>query len=252
MPQGSKLTTPRAHNFTLNYIRKSSNVVFSWTADGNFTKLNRNGLWVVPYHSSSNGSDWLHMYVKGSKIGFQNYKALSFHIWYIASSRGPLPKLFKLCPWGQNWLRPGGHNFTLNYIKKSSNDIFSWTANGKLTKLNRNDVLIGCMSRSWGQKIGSQNATFKNIFVWNYRAQSFHIWYIASSRGPLPNLFKLCPWGQNWLRPGGHNFTLNYIRNSSNDIFPWTTNGKLTKLNRNGLWVVPYQNCSNGSDWLHF
>ena len=24
----------------------------------------------------------------------------------------------------------------------------------------------------------------------------------------------------------------------------------LTKLNRNGPWVVPYQNCSNGSDWL--
>ena len=26
----------------------------------------------------------------------------SFHIWYIASSRGPQPKLFQLCPWGQN------------------------------------------------------------------------------------------------------------------------------------------------------
>jgi len=35
-------------------------------------------------------------------------------------------------------------------------------------------------------------------FVCNYKAQSFHIWYIASSRGPLPKLFKLCPWGQNW------------------------------------------------------
>ena len=112
-------------------------------------------------------------------------------------------------------------------------------------------VLIGCLCRSRGQKIGFQNATFKILFVWNYKAQSFYIWYIASSRGPLPKLFKLCPWGQNWPRPGGHNFTLNYIRKSSNDIFSWTAIGNLTKLNRNGPWVVPHQNCSNGSDWLH-
>jgi len=89
-------------------------------------------------------------------------------------------------------------------------------------------VLIGCISRSQGKKRFS-----------------------ASSRGPLPKLFKLCPWGQNWTRPGGHNFTLNYIRKTSNDFFSWATNGNLTKLNRNGHWVVPYQICSNGSDWLH-
>ena len=128
---------------------------------------------------------------QGQKIGFQNaifknllvrnYKAQSFHIWYIASSRGPLPQLFKLCPWGQNWPRPGGHNSTLNYIRKSSNDMFSWTAYGNLSKLNRNVrgwsptkivqmVLIGWISRSRGQKIGFQNAIFKNLLVWNYKA----------------------------------------------------------------------------------
>ena len=125
MPLGSKLTTSRGSQFTLNYIRKSSNNIFSWTANGNLTKLNRNGPWVVPYQNCSNGSDWLHKYVTVSKKGLQNailknlvwnYKTQSFHIWYIASSRGPLPKLFKLCPWGQNWPSPGGHNFTLNYM----------------------------------------------------------------------------------------------------------------------------------------
>jgi len=45
-------------------------------------------------------------------------------------------------------------------------------------------VLIGCISRFLGQKIGLQIAIFKNL-VWNSKAQSFHIWYIASSRGPL-------------------------------------------------------------------
>jgi len=53
-----------------------------------------------------------------------------------------------------------------------------------------------------------------------------------------------------WILTKLHNFTLNYIRKSSNDIFSWTAYGNLTKLNMNGPWVVPYQNCSNGSDWL--
>ena len=107
-------------------------------------------------------------------------------------------------------------------------------------------VRVGCISRSQGQKIGFQNAIFKNLLVWNYKAQSCHIWYIASSRGPLPKLFKLCPWGQNWPCPGGHNYTLNYIdlRKTSNDIFSWTTDGNLTKFHKNDPWVVPYQSCS--------
>ena len=107
-------------------------------------------------------------------------------------------------------------------------------------------VLIGCICRSRGQKIGFQNAIFKNLLVWNNKAQRFHIWYIASSRGPLPKLFKLCPWGQNCSCPGGHNFTLSYIRKISNDFLSWTSYGNLTKLNKNGPWVVLYQNCSNG------
>jgi len=111
-------------------------------------------------------------------------------------------------------------------------------------------VLIGCISKSQSQKIVFQKAIFKNLLVWNYKAQGFHMWYIASSRGPLPKLFKLSPWGQNWPRPGGHNLTLNYIRKTANDFFSWTANGNFTKLNRNGPWVVPYRNYSNGSDWL--
>ena len=111
-------------------------------------------------------------------------------------------------------------------------------------------VLIGCINRSRGKKIGFQKAIFKNLLVLNYKAQGFHIWYIALSRGPLPKWFKLSPWSQNWPRPGGHNFTLNYIGKTANDFFFWTADGNFTKLNRNGPWVVPFQKCSNGSDWL--
>ena len=71
----------------------------------------------------------------------------------------------------------------------------SETAHWILTKLHRNDpctkvvqtVPVGCISRlPKNQKIGFQNAIFKNLHVWNYKTQSFHIWYIALSRGPLP------------------------------------------------------------------
>ena len=145
----------------------------------------------------------------GQKVGFQNaiFKNLSettrlaLHIWYIASSRGPLPKLFKLCPWGQNRPRLGGHNFTLSFIRISSNDIYSWTANGNLTKHNRNGHCVvpyqnclngsdfGCISRSQGQKIGFQKAIFNILLVWNYKAQSFHIWYI---HGLFDKFVELC------------------------------------------------------------
>ena len=108
-------------------------------------------------------------------------------------------------------------------------------------------VRVGCISRSQGQKIGFQNVICKNLLVQNYKAQSFHIWYIASSRGPLPKLFKLCPWGQIWPCPGGHNFTLIYIRKTYNDIFSWTANGNLTKLHWNDPWLVPYQSSWNRS-----
>jgi len=76
------------------------------------TKFHKNDPLVVPYQSCSNRSSWLHKKVTGSKYRFskcnfqkyfvRKYKAQSFHIWYIASSRVPLPKLVKLCPWGQN------------------------------------------------------------------------------------------------------------------------------------------------------
>ena len=84
-------------------------------------------------------------------------------------------------------------------------------------------VSVGCINRSLGQKIGFQNAIFKNLLVRNYKAQG----------------------------PGGHNFTLTYIRKTSNDIFSLTTNGNLTKLHRNDPWMVLYQSCSNRSSWLH-
>ena len=102
-------------------------------------------------------------------------------------------------------------------------------------------------ARSWSCRLH----LCRNLLLRNYKAQSFYFWYIALSGGPLPKFFKLCPWGKNWPHPWGHNFTLNYIRKSLNDIFSWTANGNLTKLNRNGLCLIPYQTFSNCSDWLH-
>ena len=38
-----------------------------------------------------------------------------------------------------------------------------------------------------------------------------------------------------------------YLNSFSSETAHWI----LTKLHRNDPWVVPYQSCSNGSDWLH-
>jgi len=140
---------------------------------------------------------------RGQKIGFQKaifknllvwtYKAQGFHIWYIASST----KVVQIIPLGSKMTPSRGHKFTLNYIMKSFN-ITSFeplmgiwpNAAGMIpgsspTKIIQM-VLIGCISRSRGQKLGFQNAIFKNLLVWNYKAQSFHIRCITSSRGSLP------------------------------------------------------------------
>jgi len=68
-----------------------------------------------------------------------------------------------------------------------------WSLGGPLPKLFKLFVPLGCISRSQGQKIGSERAILKNLLVQNYKVQSFHIWYITSSRGPLPKLFNYAP-----------------------------------------------------------
>jgi len=48
----------------LSVVRRPStfylNIFSSETTHWIWTKLHRNDPWVVPYHSCSNGSDWLH------------------------------------------------------------------------------------------------------------------------------------------------------------------------------------------------
>jgi len=68
-------------------------------------------------------------------------------------------------------------------------------------------VLIGCISRSQGQRIGFQNAIFKNLLVSYYKAQSFH---------HLNVFYQLClnnaPGFKIVSALGGHNFTSIYIQ----------------------------------------
>ena len=49
--------------------------------------------------------------------------------------------------------------------------------------------------------MGKKIEIFENLLLWNHKPYSFHIWYVASSNGPLQKLFKLWPWGQYWPRP---------------------------------------------------
>ena len=45
-------------------------------------------------------------------------ETICLDVWYVASSGGPLPSLFKLCPVDQKWPAVGVTCFTLAYMKK--------------------------------------------------------------------------------------------------------------------------------------
>ena len=93
-------------------------------------------------------------------------------------------KVVQIMPLGSKLTPPRGSQFYIKLYKeqfKSTGMVPGWSPT-KIVYM----VLIDCICRSRGQKIGFPNAIFKYHLVWNYKAQSFHIWYIASSRGPLP------------------------------------------------------------------
>ena len=43
-------------------------------------------------------------------------------------------------------------------------------------------------------------------YMFQFNVDTVDIWYVASTSGPKPSLFKLCVWGQKWAGPGGHMF----------------------------------------------
>jgi hypothetical protein len=101
----------------------------------------------------------------------RNPKAESFHIWYMATSRGPLHILLKESPWGLKWPGPRGQKFYIEIYYRE---------------------------------------TFKKLLLHSHKFESFHIWYMATYRGPLHILLKESPLGQNGPAPGVV-FTLKYI-----------------------------------------
>ena len=136
---------------------------------------------------------------------FQNHKAQSLNIWYIASSSGPLPKLLKLSPWGQKWPRPGGHLFYIDLYREN----------------------------------------FKNLLLKNHKAQNLENWYVSSCSGPVQNLFKLFSWGQKWPRPRGHQFHYIVLYSKSLKIFSETVRPRAQIFGIQHHLVDLYQICSN-------
>ena len=80
-------------------------------------------------------------------------------------------------------------NFTQLFLRRSSFKIMQM-------------VPVCCIIRSQKLKIDFKSEIFKNLLDQNRKAQRSDIWYVALSNGPLPRLFKECPWGQKWPRPG--------------------------------------------------
>jgi len=96
-------------------------------------------------------------------------------------------------PLGSKLTMPPGSQFYIELYKENCKRLLllnrlwefdetkqEWSLGGPLHKFFKL-VLICWISRSRGQKISFQNEIFKNLLVLNYKAQGFHIWYIASS-----------------------------------------------------------------------
>ena len=78
----------------------------------------------------------------------------------------------------------------LNHWMDSNQTWQKWSLGGPLSKLFKEFDSMqnsGC----YGNKREKSTKTFKNLLVRNQKAQVFDIWYVASSSGPLPKLFKL-------------------------------------------------------------
>ena len=166
----------------------------------------------------------------------------------------------------------GGHNFILIYIRKTSNNIFSWTAYGNLTKLHRNDPCVvpyqNCANRSsWLHKLvmGSINRFLKLNFKKSscLKLQGPDLFYLVYSiiYRSFTTVVQIMPLGFSifgstvtfdlflrWATQGplGPLGPLVYLNIFSSETAHWI----LTKLHRNEPLVVPYQSCSNCFSWL--
>jgi len=145
---------------------------------------------VVFYQNCLNGSDWLHKWVMVSKNSFLkcNFQK-SFFLNETTRPRAfifgiyhHLDVLYQSCSNYAPGIKidpaPGSQfiNFTLSYIRISSNNFFLKPLMGILPNLSGmipgwsptkfvQMVLIGCISRSQGLKLGFPNAIFKNLLV---------------------------------------------------------------------------------------
>ena len=90
-------------------------------------------------------------------------------------------------------------------------------------------VLVDCITSSNKLKKDFQNENFKSLLIWNYKAKSHDIWYVASPSGLLQSLFKLWPWG-----PWGHMF---YICLYRENIY-YIKKNILTETTRLDIWYV--------------
>jgi len=104
-------------------------------------------------------------------------------------------------------------------------------------------VLIGCIGILHGQKIGFQNATFKGLFVRNYKAQSFHMRSSTDVVQIMPLVLKL-------TLARGSNF---YIELYNEKLQTTSSLELLMWIWPNSTEMIPgwFYTCSDGSDWLH-
>ena len=69
----------------------------------------------------------------------------------------------------------------------------------------------------WGLSV-FHSKIFKNLLLWNLKAQSFDILHVASPNGALLSLFKWWPTGSKWPSPWAYQF---FIVKAFKKLFLW-------------------------------
>jgi len=105
MPLGSNLTPPRGSQFYIELYKKNFKLSKLFKL---FKLITLVGHWVNNRFSKCN--------FQTSSCPKLQDPGLSY---LVSSSRGPLPQLFKLCHWGQNWPRSGGSQFYIDLYKEN-------------------------------------------------------------------------------------------------------------------------------------
>ena len=150
----------------------------------------------------------MNLYQTWKNLLIRNHKTESLDIWYVESPSG----LYQIC---SNYAKSAkmtpswGHMFYIVlYWEKHAKIFLSETTMPRALILSmKHHLVILCQVCSYliaGAKNGRPRGHIFHIGLYRevmQKSSCLKPWYVATPSGPLPSLFKLCPWCRKWPCP---------------------------------------------------